>query len=121
MSLLATVGKILLSGVVVVSASEIAQKSTFVGAVIVSLPITSILALTYLYLNTNDSIQVAELSKDILYLIIPSSMLFLLLPFLLRRGWDFFPAMGVGMIATVLCYAIVMYFTQHVLFDNGTI
>ena len=111
-SVLATVAKVLLSGMIVVAASEIAQKSTIVGALIVSLPITSILALTYLYLDTGDTTQVADLSKDILYLILPSSVLFVLLTFLLRRDWEFFPALSVGVIATIICYGIMIYFSQ---------
>jgi len=118
--ILATVGKILLSGIIVVTASEIAQKSTIAGALIVSLPITSILALTFLYLDTNDTVQVADFSRDILYLIIPSSALFVLLPFLLRKGWDFLPAIGIGMIATIACYGIVIYFTHGQVLSNGS-
>ena len=111
-SVLATVAKFLLSGMIVVAASEIAQKSTIVGALIVSLPITSILALTYLYLDTGDTTQVADLSKDILYLILPSSVLFVLLTFLLRRDWGFLPALSIGVIATIICYGIMIYFSH---------
>jgi len=119
MPILTTVGKVLLSGIIVVAASEIAQRSTIFGALIVSLPITSILALTYLYFDTSDTAQVAELSTDILYLIIPSSILFVLLPFLLRKGWDFLPAMGLGMIATIICYIIMIYVAQGQVLNNG--
>ncbi len=59
-SVLATVAKVLFSGIIVVAASEIAKQSTIIGALIVSLPITSILALTYLYLDTGDTTQVAD-------------------------------------------------------------
>ena len=111
-SILATVAKVLLSGIIVVSASEIAKQSTIVGALIVSLPITSILALTYLYLDTGDATQVADLSKDILYLILPSTALFVVLTFLLRRDWEFFPALSVGVITTIICYGIMIYFSQ---------
>ena len=112
MSVLATVAKVLFSGIIVVSASEIAKQSTIIGALIVSLPITSILALTYLYLDTGDTTQVADLSKDILYLILPSTALFVVLTFLLRRDWEFLPALSVGVIATIICYGIMIYYSQ---------
>ena len=112
MSVLATAAKVLFSGIIVVAASEIAKQSTIIGALIVSLPITSILALTYLYLDTGDTTQVADLSKDILYLILPSTALFVVLTFLLRRDWEFFPALGFGVIATIICYGIMIYFSQ---------
>ena len=112
MSVLATVAKVLFSGFIVVAASEIAKQSTIIGALIVSLPITSILALTYLYLDTGDTTQVADLSKDILYLILPSTALFVVLTFLLRKDWEFLPAVSVGVIVTIICYGVMIYFSQ---------
>ena len=99
-------GKGLFSGAVIVAASEIAKKSTVFGALVISLPLASIMSMTWLYNDTKDSAQVADFAESILWLVIPSLALFLILPVLLRRGWEFEAAMGVGILLTIIAYAV---------------
>tara|TARA_Y100001934_G_C12267635_1_gene733216 strand:+ start:1014 stop:1370 length:357 start_codon:yes stop_codon:yes gene_type:complete len=98
-------GKGLFSGTVIVAASELAKKSTIFGALIISLPLASIMSMTWLYNDTKDKAQVADFAESILWLVIPSMVLFLVLPTLLRRDWEFEYAMAVGIIMTILAYA----------------
>ena len=102
-------GKGLLSGAIVVAASEIAKKSSIFGALIVSLPIISILSLFWLYNDTKDTAKVADFAEGILWLVIPALSLFIILPYLLRRDWSFEAAMAVGIIAKIIAYAIGVY------------
>jgi len=99
-------GKGLFSGAVIVTASEIAKRTTVFGALVISLPLASIMSMTWLYNDTKDTAQVADFAESILWLVIPSLALFLVLPFLLRRGWEFEPAMGVGIVLTIIAYAV---------------
>ena len=80
------IGKGLFSGAVIVTASEIAKKSTIFGALVISLPLASIMSMTWLYNDTKDTSQVADFAESILWLVIPSLVLFVALPFLLRRA-----------------------------------
>ena len=113
MAWLEWLGKGLLSGTIVVAASEIAKKSSIFGALIVSLPIISILSLFWLYNDTKDTTKVADFAEGILWLVIPALSLFIILPYLLRRDWSFEAAMAVGIFATMIAYAIGVYFTAH--------
>ena len=54
--------------------------------------VTSLLAFIWLYRETGDAQKVAALSSDILWLVLPSLLLFALLPVLLRLGWNFWLA-----------------------------
>ena len=98
-------GKGIFSGAVIVAASELAKKSTIFGALVISLPLASIMSMTWLYNDTKDNEQVADFAESILWLVIPSMVLFLTLPFLLRRGWEFEYAMSVGIVLTIIAYA----------------
>ena len=98
-------GKGIFSGAVIVAASELAKKSTIFGALVISLPLASIMSMTWLYNDTKDNEQVADFAESILWLVIPSMILFLTLPFLLRRGWEFEYAMSVGIVLTIIAYA----------------
>jgi hypothetical protein len=96
--------KAVLSGAIVVAASEAARRSSLLGAVIVSLPVTSILAFIWLYRDTNDTGEVAALSWSILWVIVPSLVFFVVLPLALRSA-GFWPALGLACIATAAAYA----------------
>jgi hypothetical protein len=97
--------RVLLSGGMIVGASEIAKKNDVFGAFVASLPLISIFAIVWLYNDTGDTEQIAIFSKDIFWLVIPSLALFLALPFLLQRGMDFWPALGLSALLTLLAYA----------------
>ncbi|MDE0869755.1 MAG: DUF3147 family protein [Candidatus Poseidoniaceae archaeon] len=97
--------RLLLSGGLIVGASEIAKKNDVFGAFLASLPLISIFAMIWLYNDTGDTEQIAIFSKDIFWLVIPSLVLFLTLPFFLQRGVDFWPALGMSIFLTLLAYA----------------
>ncbi len=65
-----------LSGTIIVASSEIAERSALYGALIISLPIASILAVVWLYHDTGDLGQVADYAGSILWLVLPSLVLF---------------------------------------------
>jgi len=100
--------KILVSAVLVLLISEIAKRSTLFGALIASLPVTSLLAFIWLYLDTGNSARIAELSTGVFWLVLPSLAFFVVLPLALRAGWTFWPGLLAAILATVACYAIMV-------------
>jgi hypothetical protein len=96
--------KVLVTVAVVVAVSEVGKRSTFWGAVLASLPLTSILAFVWLYVETGHADTVAALSRSIFWLVLPSLPLFLLLPAMLRIGWTFWPSLFAACILTVGAY-----------------
>lgn len=95
--------KALLSGAIIAAASEIARRSSLMGAVLISLPLTSILAMVWLYRDTRDTEEVAALSWSILWVIVPSLVFFVVLPLALR-SIDFWPALALACGVTALSY-----------------
>lgn len=97
--------KAVISGVVVVAASEAAKRSSVWGAVLVSLPLTSILALAWLWIDTRDVEAVMALSWSILWIVVPSVVLFVALPLLLKVGAPFIVALPLACAIMVVAYA----------------
>ena len=64
--------RILLTAAVVVAVSEIAKRNTLSAAALASLPLTSLLAFVWLYLDTGDTQRVADLPKVFFWLVLPS-------------------------------------------------
>lgn len=100
--------KVIISALLIVGISEIAKRSTSVAALIAALPLTSLLAFIWLQMETGSSRQIAELSTQIFWLVIPSLLLFLLLPFLLRHGLNFWLSLGASVVATAGCYLVLL-------------
>lgn len=95
----------IISGLIVVAASEAAKRSTVAGAILVSLPLTSILALIWLYSETGSTQQVIDLSYSIMWIVLPSVVLFVALPLLLRAGLPFVAALPVSCLVMAGAYA----------------
>ncbi|MFL6721312.1 MAG: DUF3147 family protein [Sphingomonas sp.] len=101
--------KAALSGVIVAAVSEIARRYPGWGGLVASLPLTSLLAMVWLYRDSGDSEQVAVLTASIFWFIIPSLPLFLTLPWLLRSGLGFWAAMAIGVAGTLALYALMFW------------
>ncbi len=72
------------------------------------MPLASLLIMVWLYLETGDPLRIAALSTGIFWLILPSLALFLLLPVLIRSGWGFWISLATAVLATILCYAVML-------------
>jgi hypothetical protein len=79
--------KLLVSATLIAIATEVAKRLPFWGAVIIALPLTSILAISWLYLDTRDNALVTRFAKDI-FVIVPVSLVFFL-PFWLEKKTQF--------------------------------
>lgn len=96
--------KIALSAVIIVTVAELAKRSSFWGATLASLPLTSILAFIWLYLDSKNTEQVAALSQDLFWLVLPSLTLLIALPLLLRSGFNFWLSLIISCLITAISY-----------------
>ncbi len=96
--------KVLLTAILVVAISEVAKRSSALGAIIASLPLTSLLAFIWLYGETGDTAKIAQLSSSIFWYVLPSLVLFVVLPLLLARGFGFWPSLLIASAATFAAY-----------------
>jgi hypothetical protein len=96
--------KFFVSALIIVLVSEIAKRSSGFAALIASLPLTSLLAIIWMHIDGSESTQIAELSSQIFWLVLPSLVLFLVLPLLLKQGIGFWPSLAFSATATIVCY-----------------
>lgn len=96
--------KIAITTLLIVLISEIAKRSSFWGAVLASIPLISVLAMIWLYVDTKDIAKISALSTSVFWLVLPSLVLFIILPLLLKQGLHFYLSLSVSLIVTVVCY-----------------
>src|SRR3970040_3152714 len=101
--------KIIFTPAVIVVVSEIAKRSSFWAAALASLPLSSLLAVVWLYVETGNTQKVMALSHGIFWLVIPSLVLFVLFPLFLRTGWNFWISLGMASVATALAYFFLVW------------
>jgi hypothetical protein len=100
--------KVALSAILIVAVSEIAKRSSFLGGLIASLPIVSLLAFVWLYVDTKSLDKVASLSTSIFWLVLPSLSLFIALPLLLKKTGDFYLSLGAALVVMLACYGVMV-------------
>lgn len=101
--------KTVVTAIVVVAVSEIAKRSSTLGAIIASLPLTSLLAFLWIYGETGDTVKIAELSKSIFWYVLPSLVLFLVFPAMLSHGFNFWISL---VSASALTFAAYLAMTK---------
>lgn len=79
-----------LSGIIIAAVSAIAKRSPAFGALVVSLPLLSLLSFLWLWRDTGDAERIAGVSESTFWYVLPSLPLFLILPAMLRPA----PASG---------------------------
>jgi hypothetical protein len=91
--------------IIIIAASIIAKKSSLIGGILVSLPVVSILAMMWLWVDTKSKAKVAQFSISVFWLVIPSLVLFISLPLLLKKldfGWAMLISCGLTIVAYYL-------------------
>ncbi len=106
--------KFFVSAAVIVAVSEIAKRYSFAAALLASLPLTSILAFIWLYMDTKDTVKIAALAHDIAWLVLPSMVLFIVLPIMLKQGINFWLSLTISCIATAVAYGFVKLTLLHI-------
>lgn len=98
--------KVVVSALIIALVSELGKRFTLFGAILASLPLTSILALTWLYVDTRDKQPVIDLSVGIFWAVLPSLLFFAVFPVLLRGGMAFTPALLVSCVVMAAGYGL---------------
>lgn len=106
--------KVLLSSVTIVAITEISKRSTLMGSIVASIPIVSLLAFIWMYIDTKDTVKIAELSHGIFWLVIPSLVFFMLFPVFLKKNVDFWLSLGISLIVMIIAYFIMLFVLKKV-------
>jgi len=87
----------MLTSFIVVGVAEIAKRVTWAAAILASLPLVSILAMIWLFVDTKDVQKIISLSYGIFWAVLPSLLFFAVLPVLLKAGLNFPIALLISM------------------------
>jgi hypothetical protein len=100
--------KLFLTAGIIVLISEVSKRLPLLGSLIASLPLVSVLGMIWMYGETKDLIRIADHAEGTFWYVLPSLPMFLLMPFLLRKGISFPAALSAGIALTGVLYFLMI-------------
>ncbi len=110
--------KILISAVIIYIATELSKKTNnvFLAAVLISIPFVSLITFMWLYIDTKNTQLIASLSREIVFLVIPTIPMFLLLSYMLLKNYNFYLSLFLSLSLMLLSY-LILSVVSHFLFS----
>lgn len=93
-----------LSGIIIALITYVGRKAPAAGALIASLPLISVIGMIWLWRDTSDTLLLANHAEATFWYVLPSLPMFLIIPWLLRAGHGFWPALSAGVVLTIILY-----------------
>lgn len=93
--------KLLLSALIIVLVTRIQLVSDRLSALLIALPLTSLLAMVWMHGGGQPSQRIANHAESTFWFVLPTLPMFLILPWMLRNGWSFWLALVVNCLLTV--------------------
>lgn len=101
-------GKLLISALIIVLVTKVQLFSDRLSALIIALPLTSLLAMVWMHQAGQSPQRVANHAEGTFWFVLPTLPMFLIFPWMLRSGWGFWTALAVNCAITVAFFWITV-------------
>jgi len=99
--------KIAITAVIIVIISEISKRLPLLGSLIASLPLISVLGMIWIYSETKDVQKIITHAEGTFWYVLPSLPMFLIMPWMLKKGISFYLSLVSGIVITILLYFLM--------------
>jgi len=112
--------KVLLSAVVILFVTKIQLVSDKLSALLIALPLTSFLAMIWMFHDQKIADKAARVDSIAghawytFWFVLPTMPMFLVLPWMLRRGWGFYPALGANVLLTAALFWLMVFLVKKI-------
>lgn len=93
---------------ITVAVSEIARRSDKLGALLSSLPFVTIMAMVWLHIEKQGSAKIGNHAHYTFWYVIPTLPMFLVMPWLLAKGVNFWVSLGLCVLLTFGCFIVTV-------------
>ena len=108
--------KYLITAAVIVAISEIAKRSDKIGALVASLPLVTVLAMTWMFFELKGAEQTEKIANHAWYTfwyVIPTMPMFLLMPWMLRKGIHYGWTLLAACTLTFVCFLLTAWVVKR--------
>ena len=99
--------KIAITALIIVVVSEISKRLPLLGSLIASLPLVSVLGMIWIFQETKDTQKLITHAEGTFWYVLPSLPMFLLMPWMMKKGVSFYWSMTAGILLTIVLYLIM--------------
>lgn len=96
--------KVILTAVIILMVTKVQEYSDRLSALLIALPLTSLLAMIWMHRAGQSGDRIAGHAEGTFWFVLPTLPMFLILPWMLRSGWSFWPALAINCIITILLF-----------------
>lgn len=96
--------KLVVTAVVILLVTKIQLFSDKISALLIALPMTSLIAMLWMHHAGQSSERIANHSASTFWFVLPTLPMFLILPWMLRNGWGFGVSMATNCAITVILF-----------------
>ena len=107
----ADVVKLIITALVILFVNKIQLVSDRVSALLIALPITSIVAMLWMHQGGQEPQRIANHAESTFWFVLPTLPMFLVFPWMLRQGWGF----GLSLVANCLMTVVLFWLMVVVL------
>ena len=100
--------KLLMSALVIVIVTKIQLVNDRLSALLIALPLTSLVAMIWMHGTGQSSQRLANHAEGTFWFVLPTLPMFLVMPWMLRSGWGFWPALLANCVMTVILFWITV-------------
>jgi len=93
--------KLLITALVIVIVTKIQLVNDRLSALLIALPLTSLVAMVWMHHGGQTRERIANHSEGTFWFVLPTLPMFLILPWMLRNGWGFWSALLANCLLTV--------------------
>ena len=101
--------KLLLSALVIVLVTKIQVVNDKLSALLIALPLTSLLAMIWMHREKQGNERIANHAEGTFWFVLPTMPMFLVLPWMLRKGWGFGWSLAANCILTALLFWVMVF------------
>lgn len=99
--------KIAISALIIVIVSEISKRLPLLGSLIASLPLISVLGMIWIFQETKNTQKLITHAEGTFWYVLPSLPMFLVMPWMMKKGISFYLSLGAGILLTVILYMVM--------------
>ena len=104
--------KLLLSALVIVLVTKVQVVNDKFSALLIALPLTSLLAMIWMNSEKQSSERIANHAEGTFWFVLPTLPMFLVLPWMLRKGWGFGWSLAVNCLMTIVLFWVMVWFLR---------
>lgn len=101
--------KFALSALVIVIVTKVQLVHDRLSALLIALPLTSLLAMIWMRAEGQSSDRIANHSEGTFWFVLPTLPMFLVFPWMLRNGWGFGTALAANCVLTAVLFFLLVW------------